>query len=88
MARLACDPDLCSSMGCAVQRSVEGHFNWDRKGEFLAHVYEDALRTWHAENGPKVRVATGRVRVFKGQEPVKKSPLASTDELLRRSEKG
>jgi hypothetical protein len=40
-------------MGRAAQRSVKGYFDWDPKGEFMAQVYEDALRTWHAESGPK-----------------------------------
>ena len=40
MVRLADDPDLCSSMGRAAQLSVEEHFDWDRKGEFMAQVYE------------------------------------------------
>jgi glycosyltransferase involved in cell wall biosynthesis len=53
MVRLAGDPDLCSLMGRAAQRSVEEHFDWDRKGEFMAQVYEDALRTWHAEKDRK-----------------------------------
>ena len=53
MVRLASDPDLCSRMGRAAQRSVEEHFDWDRKGEFMAQVYEDALRTWHAEKDRK-----------------------------------
>src|ERR1700677_4079861 len=53
MVRLASDPDLCSSMGRAARLSVEEHFDWDRKGEFMAQVYEDALRTWHAEKDRK-----------------------------------
>jgi len=53
MVRLASDPDLRSSMGRAAQRSVEEDFDWDRKGEFMAQLYEDALRTWHAEKEPK-----------------------------------
>jgi glycosyltransferase involved in cell wall biosynthesis len=53
MVRLASDPGLCSNMGRAARRSVEEDFDWDRKGEFMAQVYEDALRTWHAEKDPK-----------------------------------
>jgi glycosyltransferase involved in cell wall biosynthesis len=53
MVSLASDPDLCSSMGRAAQRSVEEDFDWDRKGEFMAQLYEDALRTWHAERDLK-----------------------------------
>jgi glycosyltransferase involved in cell wall biosynthesis len=52
MVKLASDPDLCSSMGRAARLSVEEHFDWDRKGEFMAQIYEDALRTWHAEKDP------------------------------------
>jgi glycosyltransferase involved in cell wall biosynthesis len=45
MNRLASDPELCLRMGHAAQRSVEDHFDWDRHGEFIAGIYEDALRT-------------------------------------------
>jgi glycosyltransferase involved in cell wall biosynthesis len=45
MDKLASDPELCSRMGRAAQQSVEDHFDWDRYGEFMSGIYEDALRT-------------------------------------------
>jgi len=45
MNKLASDPELCSRMGRAAQQSVEEHFDWDRHGEFMVGIYEDALRT-------------------------------------------
>jgi glycosyltransferase involved in cell wall biosynthesis len=52
MIKLASDPDLCVRMGRAAQRSVEERFDWDRKGKFMAKVYDDALRAWHVEQSP------------------------------------
>ena len=43
MLRLATDPILRIGMGRASQRRVEEHFDWDRKGEFLARVYADIV---------------------------------------------
>jgi len=53
MVKLASDRDLCLRMGRAAQRSVEEHFDWDRKGEFIAQVYEEAQRRWYADKNPK-----------------------------------
>ncbi|MGD0458499.1 MAG: glycosyltransferase [Terriglobia bacterium] len=48
MLRLATDPILRIGMGHASQRRVEEHFDWDRKGEFLARVYADIVREGRA----------------------------------------
>ena len=44
MNKLASDPELCSSMARAAQQSVEDHFDWERYGEFMAAIYEEALK--------------------------------------------
>jgi glycosyltransferase involved in cell wall biosynthesis len=52
MVRLATDPILREAMGRASQRRVEEHFDWDRKGEFLARAYADIVRGGCAQQGP------------------------------------
>jgi glycosyltransferase involved in cell wall biosynthesis len=44
MNKLASDPELCSRMARAAQQSVEDHFDWERYGEFMVGIYEEALK--------------------------------------------
>jgi glycosyltransferase involved in cell wall biosynthesis len=43
LVRLAQDPALRIRMGCAARERVEEHFNWDKKGDWLAGIYREAL---------------------------------------------
>jgi glycosyltransferase involved in cell wall biosynthesis len=39
MTRLARDPDLRIRLGSAARQRVEEHFDWDKKGVFMANIY-------------------------------------------------
>jgi glycosyltransferase involved in cell wall biosynthesis len=44
MIRLASDPALRIRMARASQLRVEEHFDWDSKGQFMTHLYEQSVR--------------------------------------------
>jgi len=43
MVQLASDPSYCSRLGQAARERVAEHFNWEKNGQRLAHIYEELV---------------------------------------------